>query len=126
MGKLSGQDAISFTRRSWGDSLNAFIRWRAQGLVLIDASLCDAIAAVSVGDMPRNTSPTDLLQVKPKLVLNAKSVFPKLLIELHGEDGDTRAGVYQPAVEVLRELSQTVSGETCCTRVTCLKTRLAN
>ena len=98
--------------------------------MLIDASLCDAIEQqfqwerclrFAVAKYISN----DLFQVKPKLVLNAKSVFPKLLSELHGEDGDTRAGVYQPAVEVLRELSQTVSGETCCTRVTCLKTRLA-
>eukprot|EP00656_Telonema_subtile_P001005 TRINITY_DN1047_c0_g1_i1.p1 TRINITY_DN1047_c0_g1~~TRINITY_DN1047_c0_g1_i1.p1 ORF type:complete len:574 (+),score=118.68 TRINITY_DN1047_c0_g1_i1:248-1969(+) len=66
----------------------------------------DAAWASCVAQM-RSASPADH-GVNPKYVFDAKSVFPNLLSDACSDAG-SRAGVYQPAVETLRELPQKVS-----------------
>lgn len=67
----------------------------------------DAAWSSSVARM-RSASPADH-GVNPKYVLDAKSVFPNLLSDASSEDGASRAGVYQTAVDTLRELPHKVS-----------------
>lgn len=56
----------------------------------------------------RTASPADH-GVNPKYILDARSVFPNLLSD-SVDSNQARAGVYQPAVDKLRELHQLVHG----------------
>ena len=65
--------------------------------------------ASSVAKM-RSMTPTDI-GVNPKLILDAKSVFPNLLESSRAGYDSTapRAGVYQASVDKLRELHNAVA-----------------